>query len=119
MSRCCSAGSPSGAISPSSKSSPWCPASAPPTPSPNNSENAAGIGAAEGRMSDIVAEIHAWNRGRELDRLRLKYAAMEASPFAFYRGTCHLFYRDWPLDTGLNDAPLVWICGDLHLENFG
>jgi uncharacterized protein (DUF2252 family) len=70
-------------------------------------------------MSDVVAEIHAWNRGRELDRLRLKYAAMEASPFAFYRGTCHLFYRDWPLDTGLDDAPLVWICGDLHLENFG
>src|SRR5712671_315 len=23
------------------------------------------------------------------------------------------------LDTALDDAPLVWVCGDLHLENFG
>jgi uncharacterized protein (DUF2252 family) len=68
---------------------------------------------------DVVAEIHAWNRGRELERLRMKYEKMAESAFAFFRGTAHLFYRDWPLDTALDDAPLVWICGDLHLENFG
>src|ERR1700760_377391 len=72
----------------------------------------------EERMG-VVSEIHAWNRGRELQRLRLKYAKMETDAFSFFRGTAHLFFRDWPLDTALDDAPLVWVCGDLHLENFG
>jgi uncharacterized protein (DUF2252 family) len=72
----------------------------------------------EERMG-VVSEIHAWNRGRELQRLRLKYAEMETDAFSFFRGTAHLFFRDWPLDTALDDAPLVWVCGDLHLENFG
>src|SRR5882757_1622778 len=67
----------------------------------------------------VVSEIHAWNRGRELQRLRLKYAKMETDAFSFFRGTAHLFFRDWPLDRALDDAPLVWVCGDLHLENFG
>jgi uncharacterized protein (DUF2252 family) len=67
----------------------------------------------------VVSEIHTWNRGRELQRLRLKYAKMETDAVSFFRGTAHLFFRDWPLDTALDDAPLVWICGDLHLENFG
>src|ERR1700738_3437507 len=72
----------------------------------------------EERMG-VVSEIHAWNRGRELQRLRLKYAKMETDAFSFFRGTAHLFFRDWPLDAALDDAPLVWVCGDLHLENFG
>jgi uncharacterized protein (DUF2252 family) len=67
----------------------------------------------------VVSDIHTWNRGREMQRLRLKYAMMETDSFSFFRGTAHLFFRDWPLDTALDDAPLVWICGDLHLENFG
>ena len=60
----------------------------------------------------VVSEIHAWNRGRELQRLRLKYAKMEPDAFYLFRGTAHLFFRDWPLDTALDDAPLVWVCGD-------
>lgn len=67
----------------------------------------------------VVSEIRAWNRGRELQRLQLKYAQMETDAFSFFRGTAHLFFRDWPLDTALDDAPFVWVCGDLHLENFG
>jgi uncharacterized protein (DUF2252 family) len=36
------------------------------------------------------------------------------------RGTCHLYYQDWPAaDNQLNEAPLGWISGDLHLENLG
>ena len=36
------------------------------------------------------------------------------------RGTCHIFYQDWPAsDKQLNAAPLGWISGDLHLENLG
>jgi uncharacterized protein (DUF2252 family) len=57
--------------------------------------------------------------GRDPERLQLKYKAMRKSAFAFLRGTCHLFYEDWPRGGSLNQAPLTWICGDLHLENFG
>jgi uncharacterized protein (DUF2252 family) len=48
---------------------------------------------------------------------------MRKNAFAFFRGTCHLFYQDFhqylQIDSSLNLSPLVWICGDLHLENFG
>lgn len=67
----------------------------------------------------IVEAIIEFNRGRDPRRLRLKYAAMQASAFAFLRGTCHLFYADLPADGVLRQAPLAWISGDLHLENFG
>jgi uncharacterized protein (DUF2252 family) len=39
--------------------------------------------------------------------------------FAFYRGTCHLFYEDWPRHSPLDAAPAAWACGDPHPENFG
>src|SRR5581483_6461126 len=63
--------------------------------------------------------IRQFNQGRDPRLLRLKYRAMRADVFTFFRGSCHLFYEDWPNKTSLNDAPPVWICGDLHLENFG
>lgn len=44
---------------------------------------------------------------------------MQKDAHAFFRGTCHLFYEDWPKTLTLNEAPLVWVCGDLHIENFG
>ena len=48
----------------------------------------------------------------------MKYAAMRKDAFVFLRGTCHLFYED--LDPGgLPESPLIWCCGDLHLQNFG
>ena len=68
---------------------------------------------------DVVQRIQSFNFGREPERLRLKYQAMRADAFAFLRGTCHLFYEDWPRSTPLNNAPATWICGDLHVENFG
>jgi len=68
---------------------------------------------------DCLQRITAYNQGRDPERLRRKYAAMRADAFAFLRGTCHLFYEDWPHVSPLNDAPQTWICGDLHLENFG
>jgi uncharacterized protein (DUF2252 family) len=68
---------------------------------------------------DVVQEIQAFNRGREAERLQLKYRAMRESPFAFLRGSCHLFYRRLPRGGVFRDAPTVWACGDLHLENFG
>ncbi len=68
---------------------------------------------------DPVALVHAFNAGREPERLALKYRAMAKDAFAFMRGSCHLFYQDY-VAAGLGiDAPTAWICGDLHLENFG
>jgi len=51
--------------------------------------------------------------------VQLKYEAMTENAFRFYRGTCHLFYEDLANAEALPLSPLVWICGDLHIENFG
>lgn len=70
-------------------------------------------------MSDVVKEILAFNAGRDPVRLAIKYARMCESPSAFMRGSAHL-YNAWLPKAGLLfDAPRVWACGDLHLENFG
>jgi uncharacterized protein (DUF2252 family) len=70
-------------------------------------------------MATIPERLQAFNRGRDPQRLAMKYAAMAKDPFAFFRGTCHLFYEDWPQGSPLDASPAAWICGDLHLENFG
>jgi len=49
----------------------------------------------------------------------LKYEAMTDNAFRFYRGTCHLFYEDLAKAAPLPLCPQAWICGDLHIENFG
>ena len=67
----------------------------------------------------VVERIQEFNQGRDAELVKLKYQAMRSDVFSFFRGTCHLFYEDFPTDSTLNNAPLVWICGDLHLENFG
>ena len=69
--------------------------------------------------TDIAVRIEAFNAGRLPDMLQRKYAALRSDPFRFLRGTCHLFYEDLPPDWPLRRAPLAWVCGDLHLENFG
>ena len=70
-------------------------------------------------MNNIAARIRAFNQGRDPRLVQLKYKAMRADVFAFFRGTCHLFYEDWPASTPLDQAPPTWICGDLHMENLG
>jgi len=71
------------------------------------------------KSHDVVGRVLAFNEGREPERLALKYSAMVSGAFRFLRGSCHLFYEDWPGRTSLNEAPPAWISGDLHLENFG
>ena len=68
---------------------------------------------------DIVQKILAFNAGRDPLRLAMKYAKMRTSPYVFLRGTCHLFYDRLQVGSLPADAPNAWICGDLHLENFG
>ncbi|MGA9380614.1 MAG: DUF2252 family protein, partial [Phormidium sp.] len=67
----------------------------------------------------VVERIVAFNQGRNPELLQRKYQLMQQDPFVFFRGTCHLFYEDWPKESLLNQAPTVWNCGDLHLQNFG
>ena len=71
-------------------------------------------------VTDFAARLALHNAGREQERLRRKYRAMAESPFVFLRGTCRLFYER-AAEVGLvpGDGPRAWLCGDLHLENFG
>ena len=70
-------------------------------------------------MPTILERITAFNKNRLPDMLKLKYHAMSANAFTFFRGTCHLFYEDLAAAKPLPASPLTWVCGDLHLENFG
>lgn len=67
----------------------------------------------------VVEQIQKFNQGRDPHLLKLKYQAMRSDVFSFFRGTCHLFYQDFSTVSLLHDTPVVWVCGDLHLENFG
>lgn len=70
-------------------------------------------------MLNIAQRIKEFNTGRLPAYTALKYQMMAESPFRFLRGTCHLFYEDLQKSDALPQYPLSWICGDLHLENFG
>lgn len=72
-----------------------------------------------GSLSEVTRRILRYHEGRAPDLLERKYAAMAASAFAFYRGSCQLFVDAWPARSALNDAPAIWSCGDLHFENLG
>lgn len=69
--------------------------------------------------NDLFYRIKAFNANREAKAVQAKYQAMAESPLRFFRGTCHLFYEDLLHDYPFANSPLTWICGDLHLENFG
>ena len=79
-------------------------------------------------MRDAVAEFMEYNRPfarRHPELIRFKVARMAETPFAFFRGTFHLFARDilnrthepLPLLTG--DGAELDIIGDIHSENYG
>ncbi|MBN8852378.1 MAG: hypothetical protein BGO55_01355 [Sphingobacteriales bacterium 50-39] len=70
-------------------------------------------------MASIPQRIKDFNSDRLPDYVALKYQMMAENAFRFLRGTCHLFYEDLQASDALPRSPLSWICGDLHLENFG
>ena len=70
-------------------------------------------------MSKLSDRLITFNKDLIPDMVQLKYEAMTENAFRFYRGTCHLFYEDLASAEALPLSPLVWICGDLHIENFG
>jgi uncharacterized protein (DUF2252 family) len=79
-------------------------------------------------VRDPVAEFMAYNRpfvARGAELVRLKVARMAASPFAFFRGTFHLFARDL-FDRSMEPLPALSttgadldLVGDIHSENYG
>ncbi len=69
-------------------------------------------------LNPITAITHD-NAGREAERLAIKYKLMRGDVFAFLRATCNLFHQRLPNMPVLHKAPKLWICGDLHLQNFG
>jgi uncharacterized protein (DUF2252 family) len=70
-------------------------------------------------QEDIVTRIQAFHQGRDPSALALKYRAIRDNSFAFLRGTNFLYYSGLPTHPLLDEAPSAWLCGDLHLENFG
>ncbi|MDB5025619.1 MAG: hypothetical protein JWP78_3374 [Mucilaginibacter sp.] len=70
-------------------------------------------------MSKLSQKLIAFNQGLLPDKVQLKYEAMADNAFRFFRGSCHLFYEDLAGAEALPLSPLAWICGDLHIENFG
>lgn len=70
-------------------------------------------------MLNIVQAVCAANAGRDPRGLRLKLHKLRQDPFAFLRGTCQRYYQAMPEPDWTGGAPVGWVCGDLHLENFG
>ncbi|EKZ99418.1 MULTISPECIES: DUF2252 domain-containing protein [Cupriavidus] len=70
-------------------------------------------------MHAATESILIYNHGRDPERLTMKLAAIAADPFAFFRGTNHLYAASLEREAGLLDAPSTYVCGDLHVENFG
>src|ERR1700744_3818169 len=70
-------------------------------------------------MNKLYDRLTAFNEGLLPDKVQMKYEAMAENAFRFFRGTCHLFYEDLAAATDLPSGPRGWVCGDLHLENFG
>jgi len=67
----------------------------------------------------ISQRIKEFNKDRLPDMRQVKYNLMTENMFRFFRGTCHLFYEDFACIDLIPATPPAWICGDLHLENFG
>ncbi|SEW44311.1 DUF2252 domain-containing protein [Chitinophaga arvensicola] len=71
-------------------------------------------------MSGLSRLLKSFNSHRLQEMIPFKYEAMAENIFRFYRGTCHLFYATLnKAKKAIPASPAVWICGDLHLENFG
>lgn len=82
--------------------------------------------AAASRSSFVVDNLYSYNHPYAAQlpgELATKMSKMAVGPFAFYRGTAHLFYQDMktrPASNYCNYAcTQTWLNGDLHLQNLG
>jgi uncharacterized protein (DUF2252 family) len=71
-------------------------------------------------MKSVTARIREFNKGLLPDKVSWKYQCMTENLFRFYRGINPVFYEDLFKDReAIPHSPQTWICGDLHVENFG
>ncbi|WP_316831658.1 DUF2252 family protein [Pedobacter aquatilis] len=70
-------------------------------------------------MKEVTKKIFEYNSARKKAVVHLKYKAMCENAYRFFRGSCHLFYQQVSAKSNIFSSPVGWICGDLHLENFG
>ncbi|MEH2416262.1 DUF2252 domain-containing protein [Nostoc sp.] len=84
------------------------------------------VQAATPRSTWVENEIYQYNHpfaSQLPQELATKMQKMKASPFAFYRGTDHIFYRDMqtlPSSGFVNSSTsAIWLGGDMHLQNLG
>lgn len=82
--------------------------------------------AASSRYSWVIDSIHGYNHpfaAQLPGELKIKMQKMRASPFAFYRGTAHLFFADMatlPASAYAGSSTAqTWLNGDMHLANLG
>ncbi|KAF3883942.1 MULTISPECIES: DUF2252 domain-containing protein [Nostocales] len=82
--------------------------------------------AATPRSTWVENEIYQYNHpfaSQLPQELVRKMQKMKVSPFAFYRGTAHIFYRDMqtlPSSGFVNSSTsAIWLEGDMHLQNLG
>ncbi|WP_445632716.1 DUF2252 domain-containing protein [Nostoc sp. DSM 114161] len=78
------------------------------------------------RSAWVENEIYQYNHpfaSQLPQELATKMQKMTASPFAFYRGTAHIFYRDMQTlpGSGFVNSPTsaIWLEGDMHMQNLG
>ncbi|WP_414570384.1 DUF2252 domain-containing protein [Nostoc sp. CCY 9925] len=82
--------------------------------------------AATPRSTWVENEIYQYNHpfaSQLPQELTTKMQKMTASPFAFYRGTAHIFYRDMQTLPGSgfvnSSISAIWLEGDMHMQNLG
>ena len=84
---------------------------------------AAAVGHADTRSRFVVDQLTSHNAGLSAATRSEKYSLMSASPFAFYRGTAHLYWADLGASPLLapfgGSTTLTWLQGDAHTENQG
>jgi uncharacterized protein (DUF2252 family) len=69
------------------------------------------------RRFDPIAVLRASTQGRIPQLLPVKYARMQVSPFAFFRGAVSIMAED--LGRLPNSGLQVQLCGDAHVQNLG
>ncbi len=67
----------------------------------------------------ISLKIKEFNSNRLPEILKKKYKAMRKDKYSFFRGTAHLYFEDLIKESAFSISPNVWLCGDMHLKNFG
>jgi len=85
-------------------------------------EELAGASERQEEIIGVLVAAFAELIDRDPRAFRRKFRKMAADPFAFYRGSAHLFYADMVrLEDRWADEQTgrIWIQGDLHAENYG